>query len=70
MEYCHNCGTPWKDHGTACPPKKMPFKCPVCSGRKKIPAREDGLLNIDAAGIMHDYWIGCPACDATGIVWG
>lgn len=43
-------------------------KCPVCKGRTQIHARENGLLNVDALGIIHDYWIDCPTCKATGVI--
>lgn len=42
-------------------------KCPVCNGKLKIHAKEDGFVNIDTAGVTHDL-IDCPTCEAKGVI--
>ena len=44
------------------------IKCPVCSGRGEIPARDDGLIPVSGSGEMLPSVVPCPACKGYGMV--
>jgi hypothetical protein len=80
--YCNVCGYYHESSTAGCsvgagtnfapPPRQaqQPFACPVCSGHKTI-SKPPWV-----AGDQHQWAVAdfasypCPACSATGIVWG
>lgn len=75
MAYCTTCGMFHEPGRTACPistpsPAMVPHRCPVCLGQKHVskPPRVAGDVPTFLAGDTGTY--PCPACAATGIVWG
>lgn len=44
------------------------IKCPVCRGRKQIPARDDWLIPMDSGGNMGPQFIECPTCEGVGVI--